>query len=404
MLNLWRDVGRDTRWIMWSYMLWGVGEGLWLYIQPLYVKSLGANPEQTGFVLGMVGLARLLFMLPVGMLADRLGARRLMLPGWFVGLTGALLIALAPDWRWAVPGFLVYGISSVEIPVTNVYLSQSVRHDPTRRPDLPIQASLTLLWAAYSLGLVVSPAVGGWIGDEVGLRPVFLFSLFWFALSAAAITRTHDYPAPVRPERGHDYRGLLSRGPVIAVFCVLTLGFMAIFVGQSLSAQYLEEVRNFSRTSIGVFGSINALGTAVFSVLLGLLVSWRAFRSSLLLVMLSFGLLVLSGAWPVVVIASFILGAHYAARPLAVSVISGYVAEHQRGLAYSLVDMLAGLAMLVGTSLAGVLYTGSPDWPFAAGMVGIVGVVILGAALLRPAPARNRETIPAYTGVEQASE
>ncbi len=66
MLKLWHAVGHDTRWVMRSYLLWGIGEGLWMFIQPLYVKSLGATPEQTGLVIGMWGLARLLVILPGG--------------------------------------------------------------------------------------------------------------------------------------------------------------------------------------------------------------------------------------------------------------------------------------------------------------------------------------------------
>ena len=46
MRQLWRDAGRDTRLVMWSYVLRGIGEGLWMFIQPLYAKSLGATPEQ----------------------------------------------------------------------------------------------------------------------------------------------------------------------------------------------------------------------------------------------------------------------------------------------------------------------------------------------------------------------
>ena len=71
MLKLWRDIGRDTRLVMVSYALWGIGEGLWMFIQPLYVKSLGASPEQAGFVIGLWGWGRLLFILPAGILADR---------------------------------------------------------------------------------------------------------------------------------------------------------------------------------------------------------------------------------------------------------------------------------------------------------------------------------------------
>ncbi len=405
MRTLWRDIGRDTRWVMISYMLWGIGEGLWMFIQPLYVKSLGATPSQTGFVIGMWGLARLLFILPAGILADRIGSRRMLLPGWYLGLTGVLIIALAPDWRWAAPGFLVYGMSAIAIPVTNLYLAQAARHDPTRRPDLPIQTSLTLLWAAYSAGLVITPTIGGWIGDHAGLRAVYLFSIVWFSFSTLAIRRTAIYPVPVRPQHGYDYRRVLTTPPVIVAFSLLTLGFVAVLTGQTLSSQFLEEVRHFSRTTIGAFGSISALGTTVFSIVLGRLAAWRGFYATLLLVMLAFALLLISGAAPVVVVATFMLGAYYTTRPLAVSVISGMVAEHQRGMAYALVDMLAGLATVIGTNLAGTLYGSNAEWPFMTGIAGIAGVMGLGVLLVvRRVALRNTDPASAYSSIEPAGE
>lgn len=390
MLRLWRQAGRDTRWVMISYLLWGIGEGLWMYIQPLYVRSLGATPAQTGLTLGMWGLARLLFILPVGILADRASARRVMLPGWYLGLTGVLILAVAPDWRWAAPGFLVYGMSSVAIPVTNLYLAQAAQHDPTRAPDLPIQASFALLWTAYSAGLVVSPAIGGWIGDAISLRAVFLISSVWFALSTWSIHRVRAYPVPERPAQGYDYRGMLRRAPVVLALGVLTFGFLAVLIGQPLSAQYLEEARGFSRSAIGVFGSLSALGTAIFSLTLARLSSWRAFFVSLLLVMVSFSLLLWSGAAPVVAVAYFMLGAYYTTRPLAVAAISERVAEHQRGLAYALVDTLAGLATVTGTSLAGLLYTRAAGWPFVAGIGGVIAVIVIGGLLLRGDASRHQ--------------
>jgi MFS family permease len=402
MRKLWSDIGRDTRWVMRSYLLWGIGEGLWLFIQPLYVKSLGATPDQTGLVIGMWGLGRLLFILPAGILADRCGPRQLLLPlGWYLGLAGVVMIAIAPDWRWAAPGFLVYGFSAAAIPITNLYITQASRYDPTRRPDLPIQSALTLMWAMYSLGLVVTPTIGGWIGDQIGLRYVFMISVFWFVLSALAITRTHAYPRPERPAHGRDYRGLLRQRPIRLAFALLTLGFVAVLIGQPLSPQYLEDARHFSRTTIGTFGSLSALGTAVFSLMLGRLAAWRGFFAGLGLVLASFALFLVSGSPVVAAMAVFLLGAYYATRPLATSVISTYVPHHQHGVAFALVDTLAGLATLIGTNVAGALYEVDPGWPFGAGMIGISVVAGLGVLLVW-LPARRRASVPAgYAQVEQ---
>lgn len=383
MLRLWHDIGRDTRLVMVSYMLWGIGEGLWMFIQPLYAKSLGATPEQAGFVIGMWGWGRLLFILPAGILADRLGARRMLMPGWYMGFLGVLIMALAPDWRWAAPGFFVYGISAAAIPVSNLYIAQAVQYDPTRNPQLAVQVSFTLLWVAYALGIVVTPLIGGWLGDQIGLRAVYLISLFWFAASALVISRTRLYPLPESDKTGLHYDGLLRSKRVLIALVLLTLGLVSVLVGQTLSSQYLEEARAFSRTTIGAFGSLNALGTAIFSLFLGRLTAWRGFYATLWLVLVSFVLFLSSAAPVIVVLAVFLLGAHYAARPLATAVIAQYVPDHQRGLAFALVDTLAGLATIIGTNAAGVLYERDPGAPFVAGIVCVVVVTALGVVLLR---------------------
>jgi MFS family permease len=406
MRSLWHDIGRDTRWVLISYMLWGIGEGLWMFIQPLYVKSLGASPDEVGRALGMWGLGRLLVILPAGMLADRLGARKMMLPGWFLGFTGVLIIALAPDWRWTAPGFLIYGFSAIAIPISNLYVAQAARHDPTRRPDLPIQVSLTTLWAAYSAGILVTPAIGGWIGDQIGLRAVFLISVGWFLISTLAIFQTSVFPAAELPEHGMNYGRLLRQAPMMLAFGLITLGFIVVLTGQQLSSQYLDEIYHYSRTTIGTFGSINAFGTLVFSLLLGRLAAWRGFLTTLLVVSGSFALLLMSGSPVVVVVAVFLLGAYYTTRPLASSVISHLVPDHQRGMAFGLVETLAGLATLIGANAAGVLYAQNADWPFVAGIVGIGAVVLLSVILLRrPASdltgeARDTDIAAAYTMVD----
>ncbi len=400
MLKLWRDIGRDTRLVMVSYALWGIGEGLWMFIQPLYVKSLGATPEEAGFVIGLWGWGRLLFILPAGILADRWGARKMLLPGWYVGFLGVLLMALAPDWRWAAPGFFVYGISAAAIPVSNLYIAQSVQHDSSRNPLVSIQTSFTLMWVAYSLGIVVTPLIGGWLGDRIGLRTVYLLSLFWFAASALVITRTRAYPLQDRPPQGRDYQGLLQQRHVLVALLLLTVGLVSVLVGQTLSSQYLEEVRHFSRTTIGAFGSLNALGTALFSFMLGRMAAWRGFYTALWLVLVSFVLFLSSGSPAVVVVAVFLLGAHYAARPLATAVIAQYVPDQQRGLAFGLVDTLAGLATIIGTNAAGVLYESDPGSPFMAGIVCVIAVTALGSMLLRAVLRRNVASVSAYSSVE----
>jgi predicted MFS family arabinose efflux permease len=53
--NILTDLSRDNRLMALALFLWASGEGLFAYIQPIYVQQLGASPVQIGGVLSLAG-------------------------------------------------------------------------------------------------------------------------------------------------------------------------------------------------------------------------------------------------------------------------------------------------------------------------------------------------------------
>jgi len=66
-------MNRDLRLVALSMSIWGVGEGMFFYFQPLYIQQLGADPVQIGAILGAAGLAAAVALIPAGALADAIG-------------------------------------------------------------------------------------------------------------------------------------------------------------------------------------------------------------------------------------------------------------------------------------------------------------------------------------------
>jgi MFS family permease len=64
-------LSRDQWLIYFSQMIWGFGLGLWQHLQPLYIESLGADPQQIGITISLSGLLVIFVYVPIGMLADR---------------------------------------------------------------------------------------------------------------------------------------------------------------------------------------------------------------------------------------------------------------------------------------------------------------------------------------------
>jgi MFS family permease len=72
-----------------SLFTWGVGEGFFLYFQPLYLQEWGADSVTIGAILGGVGVMLALTQIPTGLLTDKIGPRNLMLSSWIIGLAPA---------------------------------------------------------------------------------------------------------------------------------------------------------------------------------------------------------------------------------------------------------------------------------------------------------------------------
>jgi len=83
-------MSRDLILIAISMFTWGVGEGMFLYFQPIYLQQLGADPVRIGAILGGFGLMMTISHMPAGYLADRLGRRR------FSDVHAALPLAVKP--------------------------------------------------------------------------------------------------------------------------------------------------------------------------------------------------------------------------------------------------------------------------------------------------------------------
>ena len=74
---------------------WGMGEGLFIFFQPIYLEELGADPILIGTILGGFGLAMTLSHIPAGILADRIGRKPLMVAAWATGTITCWMMALA---------------------------------------------------------------------------------------------------------------------------------------------------------------------------------------------------------------------------------------------------------------------------------------------------------------------
>jgi predicted MFS family arabinose efflux permease len=151
---------------------------------PVLRASLGLTLLQAGFLLSLVQLAGMTLGLAVGLLADRLGARRVMLAGLMLLALGSALGAGAPGVRALLLTRVVEGMGFLMavLPAPGL-LRQRVAHPPTLARALG-------WWGAYMpMGTALALLLGAPVVQWLGWRWVWLALAAVSLLAAAALWR-----------------------------------------------------------------------------------------------------------------------------------------------------------------------------------------------------------------------
>lgn len=166
---------------------------------PVLRESLGLSLVQAGFLLSLVQLAGMTLGLLVGLMADRLGPRRVMLAGLLLLAAGSALGALAPNVSVLLATRVLEGMGFLlaVLPAPGL-LRQRVQHAPTLSRSLG-------WWGAYMpLGTALALLLGVPLLSAVGWRWAWLLLALLSLFAAAALARwvVPDARTPSAPPGG----------------------------------------------------------------------------------------------------------------------------------------------------------------------------------------------------------
>ena len=144
----------------------------------LVVDFTGGNEARAARIYGLFGTtwaAMQLVCSPIfGSLSDRFGRRMVILVSNFGLAFDYVVMALAPTWQWLFAGRIVSGITASSIPTAYAYITDVT--PPEKR-----SASFGLVGAAFGVGFVLGPALGGFFGQMSPRLPFWISAGLSFA-------------------------------------------------------------------------------------------------------------------------------------------------------------------------------------------------------------------------------
>ncbi|HUG13704.1 MAG TPA: MFS transporter [Thermomicrobiales bacterium] len=373
-------LGRNNLVIFWAMFFNEVSFGFYQTLAPLYIGSLGASPRLIGLVIGIQGLARLLFLMPAGMVADRVPLRRLIVGARALTVVGLVLYGLAHTWWQLFPAIALLAAGNIAFPAISKVIADSTDNKGRTR-------AFTLIYTVGpSTALLLSPSLGGVLADQVSLRSIFFAAAIAQGIAVLFFSRLQPVEAETEEQQAArgGYRKVLAYKPIVVVCGLFLAMLLVLTTGFTLVPNFLQDVHGLRIQTIGQFGSVFALG----SVCLGLLISkvkafsppMTALILTIALCPLAFLLLISGGSTWLFAMSYFCRGGYLVSWGLIYAALGEVTPEHLRSRSFALAELLGGAGFAIAPFVAGALYEVDPAMPIYVAL--IASLPLLGAAII----------------------
>ncbi len=365
-----------------------LGFGMVIPVMPLYAERLGASEAATGWLSTGYSLMQFVFAPIWGRLSDRVGRRPVLLAS--IGMTALafLLYGLAGSFGLLLASRLFAGAATANIAIAQAYVADVTPPEGRAR-------GMGLIGAAFGLGFVLGPAIGGILSAHALSTPGF---------AAAALSLLNGLAAFfVLPEPAHRQVAPGRRGRLAAlaeemrkpgIRRLLAIYFLVILAFSAMEATYAFLLRQrygiADRHVSYVFTYIGLLVVLVQGGLIGPLT--RRFGERRLLVA---GAALQAVALASLPFASGLGGLLAATAPLAVgsgltspsltSLLSRQSREDDQGGTLGIGQSAAAIGRILGPESGTVSFQSSMAYPYLGGaavmaLAGLVGLTVREAA------------------------
>ncbi len=364
-----------------------LGFGLIIPLLPFYVERVGGSPEIITLIIALYSLLQFITAPVLGRLSDKYG-RRIILIWTMAGTVLAyVLLGIAESLWLVIVARTLGGVMGGNLSVTYAYVSDI--SSPQDRPK-----SMGLIGAAFSLGFMLGPALGGLLaGSDMATANFFLPAMIAAGLSTIALMGVLIIlPESLKPEiraqnsdRPHvdmstQLQIVFSKRTLAILIAIAFLVFAAWTVVQSIFALWANRVLDFGPTQIGlIFAYSGMVGVACQVILIGPLAKLVSEKTIVLLTIIAMclGLITLSGATNLsytLLSMTLLSASHSVFFPVISSLVSKEATETDRGVVLGVFQGVSSLGRVAGPTFAGAAFA----------QLGYNVPYLIGAAIMLP--------------------
>jgi MFS family permease len=337
-------------------------EGVLPPLIPLVMLEFGTDYFTMGLIVSVFSYAFGLGALPSGILADKVGPRRLVTLYLFgAGCAAILILPIGSLWLYGLLMGVIGAFCSTYHPAANTLISNAIRERGN---------AFGVHGIAGSLGVAIVPALSAWLGTMLGWRaPHVIYGLIGIGVGIYSLTlpRYKIQPQstaattggnPQKSNRGVSLNLILffSSTAFLGLTYKGIMTFLPTYMGQKVTISFME----LDVVAIGgAFATIALISGAVGQYAAGRLVD--RFQAEKLyfgaVVLGTLFVFVMAQATNMMLVAAAVMYAffYFATQPIQNFLVAKYVPEHRRGLGYGILFVLTFGVGSTAAAVAGYL-------------------------------------------------
>jgi len=357
-----------------------IGFGIIIPLLPFYAETFGASPLAIGLLFASFSLSQLIASPVLGEWSDRWGRRPILILSLLGTVVSFVMLALAHSLLMLFAARIVDGLSGGNITTARAYIGDIATDENRAR-------SFGMLGAAFGLGFIIGPGLGGLFARISYTAPIWAAAVITVAAMLLAWFWLPETVHRTSASAGSPWRALREVGgrPGLRVLFTIDFLYWASFaVYQTTFALFGQRRFGFDAMHIGyLLAAFGFLGVIVQAAMVGPIVRAIGERRTL-----TIGLLFAAAGWGGsavthtfwVFVAMLVPGAIGIGltNPSLISLVSAAGGRHEQGR----VQGAAGALESLGRTVGPVWGNGVLQWMGEGAAYGSAAAVLVGTAAL----------------------
>jgi DHA1 family multidrug resistance protein-like MFS transporter len=365
------------------FILTGIGYGIITPIIPVYINQLGISAFLFGIMTSSFTIAMTFSSTPGGILADKIGRKKVLLSGIFLLSIASLIFPFIKNAFLFILLRIIEGIGAGLLTPSAI----SYIHDfttPERRGK-----EMGTFNAVNMFGIIIGPAFGGLIADKLGLKTPFIICgiigiiATIYGIKSLSNIKSQIHHSNKIESKDKNIFSIINSMQMIALFIRgLSVQFVSGMFITILPIFIVSKIK-MKMSELGIFFFLYGLTTLLGSIVGGIIADKIGRKKPAIIcgAVLSIILYVMPFSYSFLhlIIAGILLGIFAGINnPALVALITESVPHDKKATSMGIYQTISGIGLIIGPITSGYLYDRNLFYPFwLSAFLLLLGTIII---------------------------